>query len=97
MDRAQEALDRGIPWNPPNWKKDYPHCLFTVLDGIIYKLAISNAGKSYHGFPFPAVDLKRSRSLQQVLEKLEVMAIELKCIEGFEHWVKKDLDIRSVQ
>ncbi len=66
---------------------DYPKYLYAVHNGAIYEARTSDAGVTYHGFPYRG---KLGRSL---VDQLRTMARDKKCLESFEEWVKKHIQI----
>jgi hypothetical protein len=66
---------------------DYPKYLYVVHNGAIYQGRTSDAGVSYHGFPYRG---SLSRQLQ-----LRKMAESKNCLPAYEGWVKKHIQIRN--
>lgn len=64
---------------------DYAKYLYVVHDGAIYEARTSDAGTSYHGFPY------RGKLSKEILEQLRSMARKKECLLGFEEWVKKHI------
>jgi hypothetical protein len=64
---------------------DYPKYLYVVHNGAIYEARTSDAGVSYHGFPY------RGKLARQMVNQLRAMAQEKKCLDAFEDWVKKHI------
>jgi hypothetical protein len=62
---------------------DYPKYLYVVHEGAIYEARTSDAGRSYHGFPY------RGSLSKDLLDSLRKMAEEKNCLQGFEDWVKR--------
>jgi hypothetical protein len=73
---AAPAGDRDI---------EYPKYLYVVHDGAIYEGRTSDAGVTYHGFPY------RGRLSKEILEQLREMAKTKDCLKSFEDWVKKHI------
>ena len=84
---AESLLNSGIPWNNPSLPKDYPHNIYNVYEGAIYKAAITLHGVSYHGFPAD------KRVPREVLGQLRKLAKEKECLEEFEEWVKQHITL----
>lgn len=77
-------LERAIPYltNPP-YSLDFPKRLFVVDDdGTIYAGQTSEAGKSYHGYPYAGPMGPR------LLRGLREQAQRLNCEAQFNKWVK---------
>jgi len=68
---------------------DYPKYLYVVHDGAIYEARTSDAGRSYHGFPY------RGPLSKDLLESLKKMAQEKNCLQGFVDWVKRHIQGRK--
>jgi len=66
---------------------DYPKYLYVVHEGAVYEARTSDAGGSYHGFPY------RGRIDSDVLEKLRLMAQKKQCLDAFERWVKDHITL----
>jgi hypothetical protein len=73
---AAPAGDRDI---------DYDKYLYVVHEGAIYEARTSDAGTTYHGFPY------RGSLGRQVVEQLRTMARNKGCLDAFEEWVKKHI------
>jgi hypothetical protein len=64
---------------------DYPKYLYVVHNGAIYEARTSDAGVTYHGFPY------RGKLARQMVNRLRTMAQDKKCLDAFEDWVKKHI------
>lgn len=64
---------------------DYDKYLYVVHDGTIYEGRTSDAGTSYHGFPY------RGKLSKEILEQLRDMAEAKGCLVEFEEWVEKHI------
>ena len=64
---------------------DYDKYLYVVHDGAIYEGRTSDAGSSYHGFPY------RGTLSKENLEQLRDMAKAKGCLVEFEEWVEKHI------
>jgi hypothetical protein len=64
---------------------EYDKYLYVVHDGAIYEGRTSDAGTSYHGFPY------RGKLSKEILEQLRVMAKTKGCLIEFEEWVEKHI------
>src|SRR6266481_5861984 len=78
-------LKEAIPASSGDREIDYPKYLYVVHDGAIYEARTSDAGVSYHGFPY------RGPLSKDLLESLKKMAKNKQCLESFEDWVKKHI------
>jgi hypothetical protein len=78
----ERLLNEAIPG--PNGDRDisYPKYLYVVHKGAIYEARTSDAGVSYHGFPY------RGKLNRELTEKLRKMAEDKKCLDAFDVWVK---------
>ena len=47
-----KLLNEAIPADPGDREIDYPKYLYVVHDGVIYEARTSDAGVTYHGFPY---------------------------------------------
>ena len=80
-DVANMLLNSGVGWDNPYLPRPYPHNIYNVHEGAIYKAAITVHGVSYHGFPH------EGRIPNEVLIRLRELATEKGCVEGFEEWL----------
>lgn len=64
---------------------DYPKYLYVVHEGAIYEARTSDAGISYHGFPY------RGKMNKAMLAELRAMAETKNCLGAFEKWVKEHI------
>ncbi|MBZ0145982.1 MAG: hypothetical protein K8F62_00315 [Pseudorhodoplanes sp.] len=85
IETAAELLNTGVPWTNPNISSEYPHYIYNVHNGVIYKAAITVHGVSYHGFPC------EGRIPKDVLAQLRNLATERGCLKEFEEWVKQHI------
>lgn len=81
----EKLLNEAIPGPPGDREIDYPKFLYVVHDGAIYEGRTSDAGVSYHGFPY------RGKLSKKILESLRLKAKEKGCVEAFEDWVKRHI------
>jgi hypothetical protein len=77
-----QLLNEAIPAPAGGREIDYDKYLYVVHDGAIYEARTSDAGVTYHGFPY------RGRLASQLVEQLRTMARNKNCLDGFEKWVK---------
>ena len=68
---------------------DYPKYLYVVHNGAIYEARTSDAGGSYHGFPF------RGKLPRGLVNKLRAMAEAKGCLKSFENWVEKHIEVHG--
>ena len=78
-------LKEAIPAPSGDREIDYPKYLYVVHDGAIYEGRTSDAGVSYHGFPY------RGKLSKELLKQLREMAKTKQCLELFEDWVKRHI------
>src|SRR5216684_6686036 len=64
---------------------DYPKYLYVVHEGTVYEARTSDAGVSYHGFPY------RGKMDRSMTDRLRTMAETKKCLDAFEKWLKKHI------
>jgi hypothetical protein len=64
---------------------DYPKYLYVVHSGAIYQARTSDAGVSYHGFPY------RGKLSKQLLKQLRTMAQDKNCLEEYDEWIRKHI------
>src|SRR6266481_4708123 len=76
-------LKEAIPASSGDREIDYPKYLYVVHEGTIYEARTSDAGVSYHGFPY------RGKMDRAMIDRLRGMAEAKKCLDGFEKWLKK--------
>jgi hypothetical protein len=81
----ERLLSEAIPGPFGDRDIDYPKYLYVVHDGAIYEARTSDAGTSYHGFPY------RGRLSKKVLEQLRRMAEDKKCLEACDEWIKRHI------
>jgi hypothetical protein len=82
-----QLLNEAIPAPTGDREIDYAKYLYVVHNGAIYEARTSDAGISYHGFPY------RGKMSKQLLEQLRVMAGDKNCLDAFEKWVKNHIEL----
>lgn len=82
-----QLLNEAIAAPAPGREIDYEKYLYVVHNGAIYEARTSDAGVSYHGFPY------RGRLARQVVDQLRTMAQNKKCLDAFEDWIKKHIEV----
>lgn len=80
-----QLLNEAIPAPTGDREIDYDKYLYVVHEGAIYEARTSDAGVTYHGFPY------RGRLSADLVEQLRAMAKDKGCLEEFESWVKKHI------
>jgi hypothetical protein len=85
----QKLLNEAIPGPTGDREIDYPKYLYVVHEGAIYEARTSDAGGSYHAFPY------RGKLSRELLEQLRNVAEEKKCLEACDEWIKKHLQIQG--
>ena len=80
-----QLLNEAIPAPAGDRDIDYDKYLYVVHEGAIYEARTSDAGVSYHAFPY------RGRLSNQIVEQLRTMARNKDCLDGFEKWVKNHI------
>jgi hypothetical protein len=80
-----QLLNEAIPRPVGDRDIDYTKYLYVVHNGAIFEARTSDAGTSYHGFPY------RGKLSAQLLDQLRAMAVEKKCLVAFNDWVKKHI------
>lgn len=85
VERRDAMLNRGIAnVCDPSYDEHFPKILYAVDEsGAIYKAQTTEAGKSYHGYPY------KGRLTKGIRVRLEQQAKELGCLEPFKEWEKK--------
>jgi hypothetical protein len=81
-DLRLQLLNEAIPAPAGDRDIDYVKYLYVVHEGAIYKACTSDAGVTYHAYPYSGTLSK------QIVEQLRTMARNKDCIVGFEKWVK---------
>jgi hypothetical protein len=82
-----QLLNEAISAPAGDREIDYPKYLYTVHNGAIYEARTSDAGVSYHGFPY------RGKLTRQLVDQLRIMAQGKKCLDAFEKWVKENIQV----
>ena len=82
-----QLLNEAIHLPAGDREIDYEKYLYAVHNGAIYEARTSDAGVSYHGFPY------RGKLPKQLVERLRVMARDKNCIDAFEKWVKNHIEL----
>lgn len=80
-----QLLNEAIAAPAGDREVDYPKYLYVVHDGVIYEARTSDAGVTYHGFPY------RGKLRKDLLDRLRATADNKKCLKEFEAWVKRHI------
>jgi hypothetical protein len=80
-----QLLNEALPAPSGDREIDYPKYLYVVHNGAIYEARTSDAGGTYHGFPY------RGRLARDMMDQLRRMAQDKNCLDAFEQWVKKHI------
>ena len=86
-DLRLKLLNEVIPADTGDRDIDYPKYLYVVHGGAIYEARTSDAGVTYHGFPYSG---KLARHL---VDQLRTMAKDKKCLDAFEKRVKNHIQV----
>jgi hypothetical protein len=78
----ESLLNEAIAAPNGDREADYPKYLYVVHNGAIYQARTSDAGVSYHGFPY------RGPLGGHLVEELKTMAESKNCLKEFNRWVK---------
>jgi hypothetical protein len=84
-----QLLNEAIPAPTGDREIDYLKYLYVVHNGAIYEARTSDAGTTYHGFPY------RGSLARQLVEQLRTMARQKNCLDAFEEWVKKHIQVQG--
>jgi hypothetical protein len=85
----ERLLNEAIPGPIGDRDIDYVKYLYVVHDGAIYEARTSDAGTSYHGFPY------RGKLSRQLVDQLRRMAEEKNCLEACDRWIKTHIEIHG--
>ena len=80
-DLKQRLLNEAIPGDAGDRDVNYEKTLYVIHAGAIYAAQTSDAGVSYHGYPY------KGKLSGELLTRLRNMAKEKNCEKGFEKWV----------
>jgi hypothetical protein len=84
-EQRQSLLEEAIAAPNGDREADYSKHLYVVHEGAIYEGRTSDAGVSYHAFPY------RGKLSKEILSNLRKMAERKDCIKDFEDWVKQHI------
>ena len=82
-----ELLNEAIPAPAGDREINYSKYLYTVHEGAIYEARTSDAGATYHGFPY------RGKLSKNLIQELRAVAEKKGCAEAFEKWVKTHIEV----
>jgi hypothetical protein len=85
--KKKELLNRAIAAPNGDRDVDFVKRLHVVHEGAIYEAQTSDAGRSYHAYPY------KGRLSSSLLRELEEMAIEEGTVQGFRDWVGKHIEV----
>lgn len=85
IEEATELLQRAIPGDNGDREADYPKVLYMVREGAIYEAATSNAGVSYHAYPY------RGKLAKALVEELRSRFVNESSRKAFEQWIKEQI------
>jgi hypothetical protein len=85
--KKKELLNKAIAAPNGDRDVDYVKQLYVVHEGAIYEAQTSDAGRSYHAYPYKG---KLSRSL---LQELEAMAVKDDTVQDFKVWVSDHIEV----
>jgi hypothetical protein len=84
-DLRLQLLNQAVPAPIGDRDIDYPKYLYVVHEGAIYEARTSDAGTTYHAYPY------RGKLSRQLVDQLRTMAKDKKCLDAFEKWVKNHI------
>jgi hypothetical protein len=68
---------------------NYAKYLYVVHQGAIYEARTSDAGRSYHGFPY------RGKLSAQIVRQLREMAANKNCLAECDDWIGKHIQVQG--
>ena len=83
--QREQLLNEAIAGPVGDREIDYAKYLYVVHQGAIYEARTSDAGTSYHGFPY------RGKLSLHLLDQLRAMAERKNCLKKFDQWVKNHI------
>ncbi len=85
----EALLNEAIAAPNGDREAEYIKYLYAVHEGAIYEARTSDAGQTYHGFPYRGILGK------VIVDKLRVKAEEKKCLQEFNRWVKDYITVQG--
>src|SRR5260370_24665362 len=86
-DLRLNLLNEAIPAPAGDRDIDYDKYLYVVHEGAIYEARTTDAGITYHAFPY------RGTLPKHIVEQLWAMARNKDCLGAFEKWVKNHIQL----
>jgi hypothetical protein len=84
-DLRSQLLNEAIAAPRGDRDIDYDKYLYVVHEGAIYEARTSDAGVTYHAFPY------HGTLSQEIVDQLRSMARNKDCLDGFERWIKSHI------
>jgi len=88
-DDHHRLVNEAIPGSNGDRDVSFHKKLYTVHGGAIYEGQTSDRGLSYHGYPY------RGKLAASFIEGLRIIAIDKKCAEEFDAWVKRHIEVHG--
>jgi hypothetical protein len=85
--RKKELLNAAIAAPIGDRDVDYVKQLYVVHEGAIYEAQTSDAGRSYHAYPY------KGRLSRSILRELEAMAVNENTVQAFNDWVSNYIEV----
>jgi hypothetical protein len=89
LELRRRLLNEAIPGPTGDRYIEYPKYLYVVHEGTIYEARTSDAGTTYHGFPY------KGKLSKELLRQLRQMAELKDCGKSFEEWVKRYISVQG--
>jgi hypothetical protein len=84
---AEQLLNAGIPFSPPGWTEPWPHHIYVVHQGVVYRAVATVPGVSYHAFPDQGRNLRALPA--SVRTQILTRARELRCEKEVGKWMAR--------
>lgn len=88
-DDHHRLVNEAIPGSNGDRDIPFPKKLYTVDGGTIYEAQTSDRGVSYHGYPY------RGKIATNLIKDLRKIALDKKCAEEFDTWVKQHIEVHG--
>ena len=85
--KKKELLNAAIAAPNGDRDVDYVKQLYVVHEGAIYEARTSDAGHSYHAYPY------KGRLSRSILQKLEAMAVTENTVQAFKAWISNYIEV----
>jgi hypothetical protein len=82
-----QLLEEALPAPAGDREIDYPKYLYVVHNGAIYEARTSDAGTTYHAYPY------HGKLARRMLDDLRTMARQKNCLAAFEEWVRNHIQM----